>query len=279
MTENLTDPAPDVEPPPVPRGQELLPGYEVVAHLRRGHRLDVYDTWSTDRQARCIVKLVRPDRVTEPHTGVYLRREGELLRDLAHPHLVRVYELVEEPRLAVVMETLTGLSLSDILEERGRLAAADVAMLGLQLASALRYLHRHGCVHGDVSPGNVVLQDGRAKLIDLSLAGPAGPISAGTGTAGYRSPEQVHGGEQTAATDVWGMGSVLLEALTGYPSDEPPTGFAAGVLRWRRRSPTARTYRRVLAVVEGCMRDAQADRLSLAEVHVGLGGPVELRTP
>lgn len=188
MTEQITAPSSRPEPPLVPRGQQLVPGYEVVAHLRRGNRLDVYDTWSSEREVRCIVKLVRPDRVAEPHTEVYLRREGELLRDLAHPHLVRVYELVEEPQLAVVMETLTGPSLSDVIEERGRLTAADVALLGLQLASALRYLHRQDCVHGDVSPGNVVLQGGTAKLIDLSLAGPAGRISAGTGTAGYRSP-------------------------------------------------------------------------------------------
>lgn len=81
------------------------------------------------------------------------------------------------------------------------------------------------------------------------------------------------------ATDVWGLGSVLLEALTGFPSDEPPEGRAAMVLRWRARLPTARTYRRVLAVIEGCMRDEPRQRFTLAEVHHHLGELVELREP
>ncbi len=268
---------PRIEAALVRPGAELVPGYEVVAHLRRGHRLDVYETWCIERQARCIVKLVRPDRISEPHTEVYLRREGELLRDLAHPHLVRVYELVEEPQLAIVMETLTGLSLSDVVDEHGRLVPLEVALLGLQLASALRYLHRRACIHGDVSPGNVVLQDGTAKLIDLSLAGPPGPITSGTGTSGYRSPEQVNGGQQDETTDVWGLGAVLFEALNGFTSDEPPTGLASVLHRARYWQPTGAVRHRVAEVIKGCMRDDAAERLTLDEVSRDLGALVDLR--
>ncbi len=273
----MIDQASRVEPRVLAPGETLIPGYEVVAHLRRGTRLDVYETWSLERQARCIVKLVRPDRASEPHTALYLRREGTLLRDLGHPHLVRAYELVEEPRLAVVMETLTGPSLEDVVEEHGGLVPEEVALLGLQLSSALRYLHRRGCVHGDVSSGNVILQDGTAKLIDLSLAGPPGAITAGTGTTGYRSPEQVHGGQQTEATDVWGLGALLFEALNGYTSDEPPTGLSALGHRARSWRPGGPLRRQVSTVIAACMRDASTERLTLDEVTRQLGALVDVR--
>lgn len=268
--------SPRVEPPTVAPGVELVPGYQVVAHLRRGRRLDVYDAWSTHRQARCVVKLVRPDRVAEPHTAVFLRREGELLRDLAHPHLVRVYELVEEPQLAVVMETLTGPSLADAIDERGRLHPTDVALIGAQLASALRYLHLHGCIHGDVTPGNILLEGGTTKLIDLSLSEPPGPLRPGTGTSGYQAPEQVDGGEQTAATDVFGLGAVLLEALTGYTYDEPAPRWPRDVVLRARQLRIRGQLRLVRQVIDGCMRPDPGDRLTLTEVTGGFGALVEL---
>ena len=93
-------------PSAVPPGAELVPGYDVVALMRRGGRLDTYDVYSRERDCRCVVKVVRPDRADDEHCRAALVREGVLLRDLAHPHLVRVYEVVEGPRPAVVMETL-----------------------------------------------------------------------------------------------------------------------------------------------------------------------------
>ena len=264
------------EPQIVAPGTELVTGYEVVSHLRRGHRLDVYDVWSLDRRARCIAKLVRPDRVGERHTWVSLRNEGRLLRDLSHPHLVRAYEVIETPQTVVIMETLTGPTLADVLHEHGCLAPPDVARLGAQLASALRYLHRHDCVHGDLTSGNVVLEAGIAKVIDLSLSGPPGPVRAGSGTRGFRSPEQSDGTAQSPATDVWGLGAVLHRALKGRTYDDPP-GRTEG-LRARlwdfggRRGP-------LTDLVAGCLRKRPEDRLSLDELSEVLNGLVALREP
>ncbi len=266
-----------VGPPLAAPGTQLLPGYEVVSHLRRGSRLDVYDAWSTSREARCVVKLVRPDRIREPHTTLFLRREGNLLLELSHPHLVRVYEVVEEPQLAVVMETLTGATLENIIEQRGILAVTDVALLGLQLASALRYLHLHGCVHGDVTSGNVVLEGGTTKLIDLSLAGEPGPLTPGTGTRGYQAPEQVAGGDQTQATDVFGLGAVLLEALTGHTYNDPPRGWPRAREKVLSRGPRARDRHQVQQVIGGCLAHLPGDRPTLAEVTDVLGSLVQVK--
>jgi serine/threonine protein kinase len=202
-----------------------------------------------------------------------LRREGELLRDLAHPHLVRAYGVHGEPRDAVVLETLAGRTVQHALASARRLpTAAQVAVLGGQLGGALRFLHRHGVLHLDVKPGNVVLgDDGLARLIDLSHAGPPGRYEPGRGTWSARSPEQCRGGELTAAADVWGLGLLLRELASGvnpleeladcHDTDDPAlaapvppvrpaargctAGWPASWTRcWRPRPPTGRAWTR-----------------------------------
>jgi eukaryotic-like serine/threonine-protein kinase len=208
---------------PLASGIEIAPGYEVIEHLSRGRRLDVYDVWSKERGCRCVVKVIRPERVHEEKSRALLVREGALLERLSHPHLVRGYETVLEPAPAVVMETLGGQTLAHMIEEERReLSPAELAQLGLQLGSAIRYLHRSGFLHLDLKPSNIVADGGRAKVIDLSLARPPGPAPAGIGTWCYLSPEQARGGELGPASDVWGIGVVLFEAATGSPAfDEP----------------------------------------------------------
>jgi serine/threonine protein kinase len=141
---------------------------------------------------------------------------------------VRAYEVRERPLPLFVMETLAGETLGHMIEVRdAELSAAEVAHLGLHLASAIRYLHAHGWLHLDLKPSNVIAECGRAKLIDLSVARPPGPAHGGIGTLYYMAPEQVRGGELGPAADVWGIGAVLFEAATGEPafddtnSDEP----------------------------------------------------------
>ncbi|MGZ5405506.1 MAG: serine/threonine protein kinase, partial [Nocardioides sp.] len=192
-------------------GEQLLTGYDVVSLMRRGNRLDTYDVFSTERGCRCVVKVLRPDRQHEEACRTAVVREGELLRDLTHPHLVRAYEVVEAPRTAVVLETLSGATLAALVEQ-GPLGPHDTALLGSQLVSVLGYLHRQGWLHLDVKPSNVVVQSGRAILIDLSLVARPGDGRPHAGTDGYLGPEQVTGVGLTTATDVFGLGVTLGEA-------------------------------------------------------------------
>jgi len=173
--------------PPLSPGAELAPGYTVVAHLRRGDALDVYDLWSAERACRCIGKAVGPWRGDE-RAPARLVQEGEILLSLTHPHIVRAYELLDGPVL--VLETLTGQTVSNLVAEDGPLRADEAAHLGQHLCSALGYLHRMGWLHLDLTPGNVIAMGGMAKLLDLSLARRPGPVPAGLGTQGYRAPEQ-----------------------------------------------------------------------------------------
>jgi serine/threonine protein kinase len=197
----------------------LAPGYEVIEHLSRTRRLDTYEVWSTERACSCIVKTLRPDRRDDERARAALLAEGRLLTTLAHPHIVRGYELIEHPEPLVVMETLDGETLAHLVDRTpGGLPTEDVAWLGLHLASALRYLHGHGILHLDLKPSNVIAEAGRAKLIDLSLARAPGRYRAGIGTWSNLSPEQARGDELGPPADVWGLGTVLFEAATGEPA-------------------------------------------------------------
>jgi eukaryotic-like serine/threonine-protein kinase len=198
------------------------PGYRTIERLRRGRDLDVYDVWSEERACRCVIKAVRPDRLDCDGARTRLLDEGRLLQRLTHPHIVRAYEVAEEPVPMVVMETLAGETLGHMIDREAELSVPELAQLGLHLCSAIRYLHSHGILHLDLKPSNVIAECGRAKLIDLSVARPPGPAHAGIGTHYYLSPEQARGGELGPAADVWGIGVVLFEAATGEPAFDDP---------------------------------------------------------
>jgi len=210
--------------PALQPGEIIAPGYEVIDHLRRGKRLDVYDVWSVERSCRCIAKTITPDRLNEDKARTKLIGEAELLMGLTHPNIVRAYELVEDGAGTpiLILETLSGRTVSHLIDEfEEGMDVRDVMWLGVHLCSAIAYLHKHGCLHLDVKPDNVISEGGRARLIDLSISGREGPSAAGAGTYDYLAPEQARGEDVGAATDVWGIGITLYEALTGTVPFEP----------------------------------------------------------
>jgi len=187
----------------------------------------------------------------------------------------------------VILETLTGETLAHVIDRLGRLAPGDVAMLGIQLCSAIGYLHRQGVLHLDLKPSNIVCDAGYAKVLDLSVARRPGRLQAGIGTDGYLSPEQALGGEITTGADVWGIGTVLFEALTGelpFPETLPAT--RASVRRPRaailieRPAPPVGSYRRLTrgmaSVVDDCLALRPAGRPSVATLSDRLGSLIRV---
>ncbi len=257
-------------------GVEVLPGYRVVGLLTHGRRMDTYDAYDLDRDCRVIVKVLRPDRRHEKRVRRAVLTEGEIVTTLSHPHLVRGYAAFADPP-AVVLETLTGATLAALLEE-DELAPPDAAQLGLHLVSALGYLHRHGWLHLDVKPANVVVRHGIAILIDLSLANRFGKGRPGAGTRGYLAPEQARGTGLAPATDVWGLGITLIEALTGdLPYGEEATwdtGRRVPLVPRRvpsrpRRMPTGLSPE-FDQLLRACIAIDPADRPTLADARAVL---------
>jgi eukaryotic-like serine/threonine-protein kinase len=284
----------DEEPPPLEPGSELLPGYTVVGHLRRGEDFDVYEAWSVARYCGCFVKTPRPDRRQDAAVRRSLVKEGRLLLAASHPHLVRAYDL-HAPRggvPALVLETLPGPSLKTVLEDYGRLAPRMVGLLGRHLCSAARYLHDRGHLHLDVKPSNVVVSGGVARLIDLGLSRSPGPCRAGVGTARSMAPEQARGGRVSAATDAWGIGLVLYEAATGHrpfgdggdtwtcTCGDPQCDLREPrYLQLERRAPRVRARRRLpvgaAAAIDACLSPEPEDRPSLDALDEALSGLVD----
>ena len=273
--------ADDDGPPPLAPDEILAPGYRVVAHMRRGEDLDVYDLWSEERDCRCIGKTLRPDRVDDRGARSNLLREGRLLTRLTHPHIVRGYEVVAGPPPVVVLETLTGATLAYLIDERARrLPLRSVAYLGLHLCSAVGYLHRQGYLHLDLKPSNIVAAQGIAKLLDLSLARPPGRTRGAVGTDGYMAPEQARGGLLGPATDVWGFGAVLYEAATREPAieladdeEEQRPNHPIAPIRNHRRLPVA-----FAAAIDTCLHPDPMRRPTVAALAGVLGDLVEAET-
>jgi serine/threonine-protein kinase len=159
------------------------------------------------------------------------QREARLAAKLAHANVVRIYDVGEddEGRPFIAMEYVEGETLAERVARRGPLPPAEVAELGIQACRALAAAHDAGLVHRDVKPQNLLLRsDGVLKLGDFGIAvGLEGTrlTMAGTvlGTAAYLAPEQARGEEVTAAADVYGLGAVLYELLTGQPPRNPST--------------------------------------------------------
>lgn len=271
------------EPPILAPGDELAPGLRVVELLSRGQALDVYEVFSADLLCSVVAKTVRPDRAQVTRVRDRLLLEGELLQRFAHPHLPRAFATIVEPVPVVVLETIAGPTLEEIIDTRARrLPATDLAHLGRQLCSAAHYLHRQGYLHLDIRPANVVARDGVAVLIDLSVARPPGPVRRGLGSREYLAPEQARGGTASAATDVWGIGATLFEAATGVAPFAPldadeDAAWEAGVFLQRLRpAPATSTFGRRLPgaladVIAQCLCRDPDDRPTVLEVHERLG--------
>ena len=192
---------------------------QVVACLRRGKCTTVYRGWQPDLERAVALKVVNPECLGQASILERFKREAELSLKLDNPHVVRVYAAGEqEYQPYLVMEWVEGKNLEDELSVRGRLPPDDAATIAVHIARALDYVHRQGIVHRDVKPSNILLgSDGNARLSDFGIAARIGetPPAVGVGTAAYLAPEQVSQEPADARSDIYSLGIVMFEMLTG----------------------------------------------------------------
>ncbi len=185
----------------------------------------------TELDREVAVKRLAENFARDDELRARFQREARLAARLSHPNVVRIYDVGvdEDERPFIAMEFVDGETLAELLARRGPLPPEEVAGLGVQACRALAAAHDAGLVHRDVKPQNLILRrDGVLKLGDFGVAfGLEGTrlTVAGTvlGTAAYLAPEQARGEEVTAAADVYGLGAVLYELLTGRPPRTPAT--------------------------------------------------------
>lgn len=261
--------------PPLREGVHIASGYEIMEHLSRSNDYDVYHVWSEERYCSCIAKTPRPDRLKSDSVHSRLIKEGELLKRLAHPNLVRAYEVFADPAPVVILETLTGQTLAYVIEtySKRRIPYREISYLGVQLCSAIQYLHREDLLHLDLKPSNIVSQPPLAKVMDLSIARPPGKGRRGVGTRQYMAPEQARGDLLGPATDTWGIGAVLFEAATGEAPFEAYEG-KDGYQQLECRARPVRTHRRLPAslanAIDDCLEPEPAQRPTISRLAKAL---------
>lgn len=213
--------------PSVLAGRYLLGG-----EIGQGGMAVVYRGWDTVLQRDVAVKVLRTV-VADPAGRARFRAEGEVLARLDHPGLVRLWDTGDlDGAPYLVMELIEGRTLAQRLRG-GPLDPRQVIAVGAALAEILTYVHDHDITHRDVKPGNILLdrQDG-LRLADFGVARVPGCTEHTQpgftmGTAAYISPEQVRGEPATSASDIYALGLVLLEALTGRQVYPGPADAAA----------------------------------------------------
>lgn len=206
-----------------PESWGLKPGDEIddtlvaLQHLGGGHRYEVFRAWDRELFCQVAVKVIRPHRVMSDRTINGLDREASIASRLAHPNLVRLLRTnIRGDRPYIVLELITAQTVGDHLRDIGPVSVPEMCLLGVRMLSALHYMHSQHVLHLDVKPANLTM-GAPPRLLDFSIARAfAGPLRMrdSIGTAAYMAPEQCEHGFATPATDVYGLGATMYEALT-----------------------------------------------------------------
>jgi tetratricopeptide (TPR) repeat protein len=256
-------------------GDRFAQRYRIVRPLGEGGMGAVYLTTDELLGEDVALKIAAGIITDDPDRAfARQRREVSLARRVTHPHVARVFDLgVDGGLLYITMEHVPGTSLRARLHP-GPLVVGDVVTIGLQMASALAAAHDAGVVHLDLKPGNVVIVDGvvpRAVLVDFGVSRTLGERANGAGTLDYMAPEQL--GEEAigGAADVYALGLLLFECLTG----ERPFGAGQqGVLaRLTKRPPLlgAPVPSALASLVDACLARHPAERPSARVVEQTFG--------
>jgi serine/threonine protein kinase len=217
-------------------GKTLNNQYRVVAMLAQGSMSVLYLAEHVNSKQKAALKVLNKEYTRDEACVGRFRQEARLAGALVHPNLAQIYELdqTDEGHLFIVMEHIAGKGLKELIRQ-GNLDTLRVVRLSIQIADGLAAAHKGGIVHRDVKPGNIMIAQGdRVKVINFGIARllEAGALTRLTGagmisgTPAYMAPEQIENGNIDERTDVYALGVVLYEMLTGVVPFRAPTAAA-----------------------------------------------------
>jgi serine/threonine protein kinase len=274
-------------------GGELLAGrFRILRFIARGGMGEVYEAEDEELRERVAIKTIRPEILVQSNAIARFRREVHLARKVTHPNVCRVFDLfrhkpasgeASQEVVFISMELLHGRQLSNHLKDLGPLDAAEALGLIRQMASALTSAHAVGIVHRDFKPQNVMLvaargQEGlRAVVTDFGIALQLDidEVSFSTGpgllgTPAYMSPEQMEGRPATPASDIYALGLVTYEMVTGNRPFQGDTPISAAMKRLSEAPIPPRKFKPELSpawesVILRCLERDPANRFASAE--------------
>lgn len=253
-----------------------IPGYIIERNLGAGAMATVYLAMQQALERRVALKLMAASLVADSDFRERFRKEGKFLAQLNHPNIVTIYDIGEfQNSFYMAMEYVEGTTLKEYLQEP--LHADDAVDILCQVASALGYAHERNFVHRDVKPANILMRkDGAAILSDFGIAKVLG--GDGTqmtqqgftiGTPKYMSPEQALGKEIDARSDIYALGAVFHEMLTGAAPYQASDSFALALMHVNDPVPTLpEAYAPYQQIIDRAMAKEPDDRYATAEEMV-----------
>jgi serine/threonine-protein kinase len=215
----------------LPKGTLFAGRYQIIEELGAGGMGRVYKVHDTELDIQVVLKVLLPEVAAEPETIPRFRNELKLSRDISHKNVCRMFDLnISSGSHYITMEYVDGESLKTIIQMTKKLSVAAAISITKQICEGLGEAHRHGVVHRDLKPGNVMIdRDGHAKILDFGLARSIeskGITATGIiiGTPEYMSPEQVLEKTVDRRSDIYSLGVLLYEMLTGllpFEGDSP----------------------------------------------------------
>lgn len=240
-------------------GHQIGGRYRIIQRLGGGGMGVVYQAEDMLLGRDVAIKVLRAHLAEDDAFRHRFEREGRSAAGLSHPNIVQVYDVGETPEGVpyLVMEYVSGPTLEKVLAERGRLPEREAVDVAAQVAAALAEAHRRGVVHRDIKPLNILVRpDGTVKVADFGIAraqSGATLVNTGTivGSAHYVSPEQARGGYVDEKTDVYSLGVVLFEMLTGRTPFQGDTAVAVALKHLQDEVPSPSALANVSRRLEG----------------------------
>ncbi len=270
---------------PLPQIPEIAADYELVRELGRGGTAVVYLARDRDLGRDVAIKLIRPTYVKDEDAVARLVREARTVGKLQHPNIVMLLgtRRLSDGGLALILQYVPGRSLKDRIREEGPLPFEDAERILSDLARALSYAHHSRIVHRDIKPENVYLDEavGMARLADFGIArawdSDSGLTLPGTaiGTPSYMSPEQVDGRDLDGRSDIYSLGLLGWEMLTGSQPWEGESLYSVIAKQKNEDLPSVREIRpgvpdRLVRAIEGATRKSPDDRWKSADAFLGV---------
>jgi len=272
---------------------EQLDHYRLEALVARSGMASIFR--ATDIRTGEPVAIKIPHSEAECDLAFYERfeREGQIGRELDHPAIVKVLEPANPSRVYLVLEWAEGRLLREILADEGKLDAPRALRIACAVCEALEYIHARGVIHRDLKPENIMIGPGdRVKLIDFGIAGKSGArrltfgkLSNIMGTAEYIAPEQVNGKRGDARSDIYALGVILFEMLTGTVPFSGPNPLAVMNARLQnepmqlREADPALSPRLENVLLRALQREPKNRYQSAAELAAELEDPCRARVP